>query len=519
MSVSAGVSAGDEPAYGDAIVVSSISDARTLVPILASDSASSDVCGMIFNGLIKYNEDVKIVGDLAESWDVSDDGLVITFHLRHGVKWHDGSPFTARDVEFTYKKLVDPSVKTPYSGDFERVKSLKVVDDHTVRVTYKEPFSPALTSWGMWIMPEHLLKNEDLNTTAFGRAPVGTGPYKFKSWRTNEKIELVSNRDYFEARPYIDRYLYRIIPDDATIFLELQTRGVDLAVLSPLQFKRQTDTPFFNTNFRKFRYPSFGYTYMGYNLNNRKFGDKRVRQALNYAVNKQAIVDTIFFGLGRVTTGPFMMDSWAYNKSVAPAPYDPQKAKSMLAEAGWTDTDGDGWIDKNGEAFRFTLLINQGNNERVRAAEMIQGFLKAVGIEMKIRVVEWGALIGEFLDKRKFDAVLMGWFLGRDPDNYDIWHSSKTRQGEFNIINYKNSEADALLEEGRRVFGEKRRGDIYHRVHEIIYDDQPYMFLYSGEILPIVNSRFRGVKPSPIGIGYNFIKWYVPAGEQRYRDI
>jgi len=506
-----------EPSYGDAIVVASISDARTLVPILASDSASTDIDGMVFNGLVKYDRDIKIVGDLAESWDIREGGLVIIFHLRKGVRWHDGASFTAKDVEFTYKKLIDPNVRTPYSGDFERVTKLEIIDDHTVKITYKEPFAPALASWGMPIMPEHILKGEDLNNTSFSRHPVGTGPYRFKSWKTGEKIELVSNHDYFEGRPYIDRYLYRIIPDEATIFLELQTRGVDMAHLSPLQFTRQTDNGFFSTHYRKFKYPSFGYTYLGYNLSDPKFSDVRVRHAINYAVNKKEIVETVFFGLAQGTTGPFIIDSWAYNRNIAPAPFDPGKAKKLLAQAGWIDSDGDGWLEKDGRIFEFTVLINQGNTERQRCAEMIQGYLKVVGIRMKIRVVEWSAMINEFINKRRFEAVLMGWFLPRDPDNFDIWHSSKTREGEFNFIGYKNEEVDRLLEEGRRTFNERARGAIYRKIHRLIYEDQPYMFLYSSDTLPIVNSRFRNVEASPIGIGYNFIKWYVPKREQRYR--
>ncbi len=511
--------AGDEtgPSYGDAIVVSSISDARTLVPILASDSSSSDICGMVFNGLVKYDKNVNIIGDLAESWDILDGGQTILFHLRKGVKWHDGYSFTSRDVEFTYKKLVDPSVKTPYSGDFERIAKLETPDEYTVRVTYKEPFAPALSNWGMWIMPEHILKNEDLNKTSFGRHPIGTGPYILKSWRTGEKIELISNHDYFEGRPYIDRYVYRIIPDDATIFLELQTLGVDLSVLSPLQYTRQTGNAFFRDHYNKFKYPSFGFTYMAYNLADPKFSDMKVRQALNYAVNKTEIVDTIFFGLGRVTTGPFMMDSWAYNNDVKPAAYDPKKSGELLAGAGWVDADGDGWIEKDGKKFEFTLIVNQGNAERLRTAEMIQKYLKDVGVRMKIRVLEWSALINDFVDKKRFEAVLMGWFLSRDPDNYDIWHSSKTRDGEFNFIGYNNPEVDRLLVEGRRTFDQLERQKIYHRLHEILYDEQPYMFLYSGETLPIVNKRFRNVESSPIGIGYNFIKWYVPKTDQKYR--
>jgi len=507
----------EPPAYGDAIVVASIGDARTLVPILASDSASADICGMLFNGLIKYDKDVRIVGDLARSWEIRDGGLAIVFHLKENVRWHDGEPFTARDVEFTYRMLIDPAVRTPYGGDFERIKGLEIIDDHTVRVEYKEPFSPALSSWGMWIMPEHILKDEDLNRTDFSRRPVGTGPYKFKAWRTGEKIELVSNHDYFEGRPYIDRYIYRIIPDDATIFLELQTRGVDLAGLTPLQFTRQTDNKFFKGNYQKFKYPGFGYTYMGYNLSDPKFTDRRVRQAINYAVNKEEIVKTIFFGLADVATGPFVPGTWAHNDEVKPMPYDLQKAKALLSEAGWSDNNGDGWLEKDGAIFEFTVLVNQGNNERLRTAEMMQGYLKKAGIRLKIRVLEWSAMLNDFINKKRFEAVLMGWSLGRDPDCYDIWHSSKTREGEFNFIGYSNPEVDRLLVEGRRRFDQGRRAAAYKKAHKILHEDQPYLFLYAGEALPIVSKRFRNVEASPIGIGYNFIKWYAPKSEQRYK--
>ncbi|MBU3911838.1 MAG: peptide-binding protein, partial [Candidatus Omnitrophica bacterium] len=238
--------------YGDAIVVGSIGEPRTLVPILASDSSSGTVCGMVFNGLLKYDKDLNLTGDLAESWSVSEDGLEIIFYLRKGVRWHDNEPFTARDVKFTYERLIDPGVRTPYAGDFIMVKEFQVIDEYTVKVIYDEPFSPGLSSWGMNIMPEHLLKTEDLNNTQFSRRPVGTGPYRFKSWRTGEKIELVSNHDYFEGRPYIDRYIYRIIPDQATLFLELRAQGVDFSSLTPLQFKRQTQSRFFEENFQKF---------------------------------------------------------------------------------------------------------------------------------------------------------------------------------------------------------------------------------------------------------------------------
>ncbi|MFA4992275.1 MAG: peptide-binding protein [Candidatus Omnitrophota bacterium] len=502
--------------YGDAIVVGSIGEPRTLVPILASDSASGSICGLVFNGLVKYDKDLNLTGDLAERWEVSGDGLEITFYLRKGVKWHDGAPFTARDVEFTYRSLIDPGVRTPYGGDFERVARLEVIDDHALKVFYKEPFSPGLASWGMNVMPRHLLEGKDLNSTPFARKPIGTGPYKFKSWKTGEKIELVSNHEYFEGRPRIDKYIYRIIPDQATLFLELRAQGVDYTGLTPIQFKRQTQSEFFKKTFQKFNFPSFGYTYMGYNLSDPKFSDKRVRQAINCAIDKDQIIRGVLLGLGRASTGPFIPESWAYNKEVRPPVRDIEKAKALLKEAGWQDADGDGVLEKLGVKFSFTVITNQGNEERRMTAEIIQRDLKEVGIDVRIKIIEWSAFVSEFIDKRRFDAVLLGWSLSMDPDMYDIWHSSKIKEGEFNFVGYSNPEIDELLLKGRRIFDQEERGRIYRRIHEILYDDQPYLFLYVPDALPILHGRFKGIEVGPAGIGHNFIKWYVPRDEQRY---
>jgi len=471
---------------------------------------------MAFNGLIKYDKNLELVGDLAKGWEIKDGGLTIIFHLRKNVRWHDGHPFTARDVKFTYEKLLDPSVPTPYSGDFKMVKSLDIIDDYTVKVTYSEPFSPGLSSWGMPIMPEHLLKGEDLMKTQFARNPIGTGAYKFKRWISGERIDLVSNHDYFEHRPYIDRYIYRVIPDTATMFLELQTQNIDWMPLTPLQYLRQTDTKVFKKRFKKFRYPIFSYTYMAYNLKDEKFKEKKVRHAINYAVNKDEIIRGVLLGLGRACTGPFVPESWAYNKDVVSYLYDPQKAKGLLKECGWQDSDGDGWLDRDGKIFEFTILVNQGNEERKKTAEIIQRRLKDIGIKVDIWVLEWAVFLNRFVDKKNFEALILGWGLGRDPDSYDIFHSSKTKPGEFNFISYSNPEVDRLLEEGRWTFDKKKRTEIYNKLHSIIYDDQPYLFLYVPDALVAVHRRFHGIELSPIGIMYNFIDWWVLPAQQRY---
>jgi len=508
-------SAAAAPAYGDIMVEGSIGDASNLIPLLASDSTSHEIAGLIFNGLIKYDKDIRIVGDLAESWEISKDGLVITFHLRKGVRWHDGRPFTAADVLYTYQVTVDPKTPTAYAGDFLKVKKAEALDDWTFRATYDKPFAPALMRWSVGILPKHLLAGKEITTSPLGRRPIGTGPYKFKEWVTGQKIVLVSNPDYFEGRPYIDGYILRIIPDTATMFLELRANGIDRMGLTPLQFTRQTENNLFRENFNKYRYLSFAYTYMGYNLKNPLFADKRVRQAIAHAVNRVEIIDGVLLGLGKPATGPYKPGTWAYNPDVRAYPYDPAKAKALLAEAGWKDLNGDGVLEKDGRPFAFEIITNQGNEIRAKCAEIIQRRLSEVGIKVKIRVVEWAAFVKDFINKRKFDATILGWTIPMEPDLYDVWHSSKTGPEELNFISYKNAEVDALIEKGRETFDQSVRKSCYDRIQEILAEEQPYLFLYVPDALPIIHARFRGVEVAPLGIGHNFIKWYVPKAEQK----
>ena len=349
-----------EPAYGDIIVNGGIGDASNLIPLLASDKPSHDIAGLVYNGLVKYDKNMNTVGDLAEFWDISANGLIITFHLRKGVKWHDGRPFTAADVLYTYQVTIDPKTPTAYAGDFLKVKKADVLDDYTFRVTYDKPFAPALISWGASILPKHLLAGTDITKSPLTRHPIGTGPYKFKEWVAGQKIVLVANPDYFEGRPYIDGHITRIIPDMATLFLELRSQGIDISGLSPLQYTRQTESKVFQDNFNKYRYLSFAYTYLGYNLKNPLFTDKRVRQAISYAINKDEIVSGVLLGLGKPATGPFKPGTWAYNGDVKIYNFNPQKARELLREAGWKDSNGDGILEKDGKPFVFELVLSQG---------------------------------------------------------------------------------------------------------------------------------------------------------------
>lgn len=500
-----------------AIVRGEIGDASVLLPVLACDTASTQVTDLIFNGLLRYDKDINFVGDLAERWEISDDKLTIRFFLRKGVTWHDGVPFTAEDVEHTYRVYVDPKTPAPLASAFMRIDKLRVLDPHTVEVTYREPYAPALASWVInKILPKHLLDGKDITSCQVKRNPVGTGPYKFVEWKTGEKIVLEANPDYFFGKPHLQGVVFRIVPNQAAMFLELKAGGVDRMQLTPLQYGRQTCSPWFQCNFRKYRYADFGYVYLGYNLRNEKFADKRVRQAFAMALDREGIVAGALLGLAQVANGPFKPDSFWHNPHAMKWPHDPKKASELLEQAGWTDTDGDGILDKDGEPFEFVIITNQGNESRRLAAMIIQRDLKQVGIKVHIRILEWAAFLKDFLDKRRFDAYLCGWLSEMDPDPTDQWHSTKTGENQFNHVGYCNQEVDRLLAEGASTHDRTERKRAYDRFQEILAEDQPVTFLWVIESLNLIHARFCGIEVSPMGIDHNFELWYVPAASPQY---
>lgn len=504
------------------MIVSSIGDASFLNPVLAQDSASSEINSLVFNGLIKYDRNLQnFVGELAESWRVENGREPrITFFLRKNVRWHDGREFTAHDVKFTYDKIMDGKTNTVRRSSYEQVKHAEVLDSYTFRVTYKQPFSPGLETWSIGIIPKHLLENEDINTTPFNRKPVGTGPFRFAEWASDEKIVVQANAHYFQGKPHLDRIIYRIIPETALSEMEVLTKGVDYSGLFPYQFKRMGQVPFIQT----YSQPSLGYTYIGYNLKNELFQDKRVRQALTHSINRQEIVQYVLYGLGAVASGPFPNHLWYANPNVKPLSHDPQRARQLLAEAGWRDTNKDGILDKDGKPFRFKLITNSGNDTRRDVGVLVQRQLREVGIDVTFELYEWSVFLKNFINARHFDACILGWGLSVDPDAYEIWHSSQIEKG-FNFTSYRNPEVDRLWEEGRKEYDLEKRKEIYWQIHQLIADDQPYTFLYVPLGISALQKKFflrerdekgqevfRDIRLEKAGLMYDLIRWMVPQG-------
>jgi len=504
-------------ADGDAKVDAEGGDASVLNPLLDGDSVSADIDGMIFNGLVRYDPKLQLEGDLAKDWKVEQGGRRILFHLRPGVRWQDGQPFTSADVVFTFNALRDPKLASPRKGPFELVSSVQALDPLTVAVSYSKPFVPALESWSLGMLPEHLLKGQDLNKAEFNKHPVGTGPYKFVRWVPNQSIELAANPDYYEGKPHLQRVLERIIAEPSTQLLELKAGGIDSMSLTPDQYKNQVQGADVADHVSVFRYPGLStYTYLGFNLAREPFSDKRVRMALSRAIDRQALIDAILLGYGKPCTGPYSPAMPAYNKQVKAVPLDLSASARLLDEAGWK-LGPDGIRAKAGKRLSFSLLTNQNNKVRVEVATILQQQFKKIGVEAQPQAIDWSLLISQYVDKKNFDVIIMGWQLGLDPDLYDIWHSSKTHPGEFNFISYKNAQVDQLLEQGRTCFDPARRMGIYREIHARIAEDEPMAFLFAPDELSALHKRFHGMLVTDTGIGWYWpTRWYVPRSIQLY---
>lgn len=503
---------------GGSLVEATRGEPSGLIPMIAGESAASAVAANIFNSLLKYDKNLELEGELAKSWQVSPDQKTITFTLKPGLKWADGQPLTSADVLFTWKLVTDDNTRTPYGADYKLVATAEAPDPLTFRVTYPQPYAPALDSWaGLQILPEHLLKGQDINTTAFRRNPVGSHYYQLKEWRNGERITLTRNPNATQGQANIDQLVTRFIPDEASQFLELMANNIDSMALNPIQYARIFPArPDLNSKIGLYKELGNSYTYLGFNLKHKPFDDLRVRQAINYAIDKQELIDGVLLGLGEPVASPYKPGTRWTNPKLKPYPYDTAKAIELLKAAGYEDHDGDGIVDKNGKPLSFEILTNQ-NKQREMSAVLIQRRLKEIGIDVTIRVLEWASFVGRYIKTGDFDVVLLGWSLSLDPDQFSIWHSSQQAPGQFNFIGYHNPRVDSLLERGRLELNPDKRMAIYHEFAEVLLEDSPIVYLFAGYGLPAIHKRVKGIdNPAPpAGIGHNAYEWYIPRALRR----
>ena len=425
---------------------------------------------------------------------------IVVFYLRPDVKFHDGHIFDANDVKFTFEAIMDPKNLSPRVADYEPVKHVEVVDPLTVRIVYKRLYSPALGTWGMGILPEHLINDEALRKEALGlgkdpesfsmrqssfsRHPIGCGPFVFRKWKSDQYILLEGFKDYWEGPPNYERYAYRIVPDLLTQEMEFYAGTIDSYNVQPHQVERLRHDP----QYQSFSGLSFGYTYIGYNMRREPFNDQRVRLALGMAIDVDKIIEYVLYGQGERITGPFVKQTDYYNHSVKPVPYDPQGALRLLEEAGWR-RNKKGYLEKDGNRFQFTLVTNSGNDLRKAVLAIAQDAWRQIGIDVRTDVLEWSVFVQKCVDKSDFDAIVLGWRMGIEPDLYQIWHSSQTHPHQLNFVGFKDQEADDLIIKIRQEYDHEQQVAYCHRLHEIIARDQPYTFLYVGKWTAVLDKR------------------------------
>ena len=461
---------------------------------------------VLFNTLVRFSfeDGSTVVPDLAESWEVDEDSRVWTFHLRDDVTWHDGEPFTAEDVVFTVETIRDPDVASRWNAAFVTLDTVEALDEHTVRFTFSEPFAPLLATlaYNLSIVPEHILAPLDLSLpsgpTEFVTNPIGTGPYRFVEQVSGSHFVVEANPDYYEGEPNIERVYFQVMPDVNTQVAQLITGEMDVSwTVEPIHLQRLQQAN--NIELNDVNIPRWDWIPL--NLTNPLFQDKRVRQAMTLALDRQALVDVVLAGYGEVADGPIPPAiAWVGRDDVAQYPYDPERALALLEEAGWT-RGADGVLrNEAGETFSFTLLADRGNPTRDQIYLVAQDAWRAIGMDVEIETTEWNTVLSRYREGN-YDARLGWWVIKPDPDLYDYFHTN----GALNQIRYSNPEVDALLERGRAVSDQAERAEIYHELQQLLAEEMPSIFLYYPTEIRATSTRVDGLPP----IGYRDALLYI----------
>lgn len=482
---------------------------------------------------------------LAESWELSEDKLTYTVRLKKGVLWHDFTDpvngkkwtdveVTAADFKFYVDVIKNEDVDCAPSRIFlQDLDRIEVLSDYEFKVYWKKPYflSESITLT-LSPLPRHLYHAYDgpFDGRRFNddhernRIVVGCGPYCFDRWEKGQRIILKRWEKYYGRNygimPPIKNIVFEVINHPNTQFQSLLSGAVDRMDLTPEQWINRTDIPEFddkNGCIRKIKYPSMTYSYIGYNLKMPLFQDKKVRQALTHLVDRERILKEVYYGLGRITTGSFFIDTVYYDKSVIPYPFSVEKAKVLLKEAGWTDTNKDGILDKDGKNFEFTILSIANHPIQSRMLPIIKEDMAKAGIIMKIASVEWSVYV-QRLENKSFEVCTLAWAMSFEGDPYQLWHSSQADMpSSSNHIGFKNAAADELIEKIRVCFDIKERIELCHKFHRLLHEEQPYTFLFTRDDLVAQHKRYRNVRIFPGGTPVK-IMWEPSAEQVRIKE-
>ena len=514
---------------------------QNLNPLTGKDVYERLVNEFVYERLIvRHPDTLEFEGQLAERWDVSPDGRVVTFHLRPEARFSDGHPVTADDVVFTYETVTDAKIDCrSLASYFKDCRKCEKVDDRTVRYTWKEPYFKTLEVSGSFnpILPKHIYEKhvladpESKDPKHFNKLVqgfIGSGPYTFVKWTTGQEIVLARNENYWGKPRAFDRIVYRIITDTQASVQAFLARELDDLPITPDWWDKLKDHEERGKTFRMYRYaaPANGYSYVAWNNAKYRsvtksdgteeriaephpiFGDKRVRRAMTHLIDRKRVLKHLYYDIGQVATGTFWPHSPQHDPAITPWRYDRAEAMRLLKEAGWEDRDRDGWLeDRTGKRFSFEWTFSTSGGD-TRLPRLLKEAFRRVGIEVRTRFIEWSVFVLK-LDRREFDAIILGWGGGGvEADPYQIWHSDAIADQGHNFITLRNAEADRLIMTARAELDPAKRNVLYHRFHRLLHEQQPYTFFIARESLRLVSTRVENVNVRRVGIDTE--EWWIP---------
>ena len=531
---------------GGKLVRAFAADVGNLNSILTNDAYVSMIWSQVTDSLAE--RDYRDTGDgeyapmLAESWSFSPDRKKIHVKLRKDILWHDftdpvtgkawkNRPVTAHDVKFYVDVIKNPEVDcAALRGYYQDIECVNVLSDHEFEVIWRKPyFMMEDITLSLTPLPRHLYHAYDgpfsgkkfNDDHARNRLVVGCGPYRLDRWEKGKRIQLQRFENYYGRKlgimPPLTTLAFDIIQHPNTRLQSLLSKDLGMDSLTPDQWINRTSSPEFGPDgfLKKYNFPGYSYNYIGLNMTNPVFKDKRVRQALSHLINREKLQKDIFFNLAKPVSGPFPRESSAYDQSVKPYSFDVEKARRLLAEAGWKDIDNDGILEKDGRKLAFTAIYPNTAATYQKMLPVIREDMKKAGVRMDLLGIEWSVLV-QRLEKKQFEACVLGWTGTLKPDPHQLWHSSYAKQpGSSNHIGFVNRQADELIEKIRVCFDSKERNRLYHQFHRLIHDEAPYLFLFSPDSLTVINKDYQGVREFPGGIATRPL--WLKSGKSQFR--
>lgn len=497
-------------------------------PLVSNTQYDGYVNTLVYDSLLKLNSKIELESSMAEKYEITNEGKKLVFKLKSGIKFHDGNPVTSKDVKFTLESLANPKYegdlasyvqsitgfKEFHEGKATELKGVTCPDDNTIEINFDTPYSPALINIGtLGILPAHIWGKIDIdkwgeNNEAIAK-PVGSGPYKFDSFKVGEFIKLVANEEYHNGVPKIKNFVFKVVNEE-TSSAELINGSIDLAELSNI---KADDAKTLNEKgIEVLKYPNSKIQYMGFNLRNKTLQDVKLRTAIAYGIDREALVNGLLEGNGVVINTPMVPSLWSYPKEgLVEYKFDVEKAKALLKEAGYEDTNGNGIVDKGGKDLELTLTVPTGDTVREKTGTIIQDNLSKIGIKVRIEAMEFKAVMQKVVGDHEFEMYLMGNTLEADPDPTPNWYSTQAsdEKGVFgwNIAGFKSKEADNLMDLNRKATVLEERAKILNDFGKLLNKELPWIPLYASDIVKAYNKNLKNYTSNTFAGFYNVEKW------------